>query len=94
MNAKAESVMKTLKVEAIYPMAFETLRRRRTPSPLHRGDLQQGQAPFGARLSEPEAVRGSTLPADWQISSTTAARLQGRTPPKPDPQAAVSRDRR
>jgi len=67
---QGRSFMKTLKVEAVYPMAFENVRgHHRAPSPLHRGGLQQTPAPFSARLFEPATVRGSTHPADWQISS-------------------------
>ena len=47
---------------------------------LHRGGLQQAQAPFGARLSEPAAVRGSTHPADWPNSSLITVHPQGITP--------------
>jgi hypothetical protein len=48
--------------------------RRRTPSPLHRGDLQQSQASFGTRLSEGEHM------AVWQIRSLIFVLPQGRTP--------------
>ena len=41
-NAKAESFMKTLKVEAVYPDGLRDLRRRRRqPSSLHRRGLQR-----------------------------------------------------
>lgn len=38
------------------------------------------QASFGAGISQPAAVRGSTHPADWQNSSLIIVHLQGRTP--------------
>ncbi len=77
-NAKAESFMKTLKVEAVYPMAYETFVDVAENLPtLHRRGLQQAPAPLRARLSEPPAVRGSTHPADGQISSLTPVRPQG-----------------
>ena len=80
-NAKAESFMKTLKVEAVYPMAYETFsRRRRRPSALHRRSLQQPQAPLSPRLSQPQTVRGSPRPADGQISGLISVRPQGPTP--------------
>ena len=80
-NAKAESFMKTLKVEAVYPMAYETVsRRRRRPSTLHQPSLQQPQAPLSPRLSEPQTVRGPPRPADSQISGLIPVRPQGPTP--------------
>ena len=54
-NAKAESFMKTLKVEAIYLEAYETFE-----------DVTRGSA-----------VRGSTRPADGQISSLILSTRRG-----------------
>ena len=77
-NAKAESFMKTLKVEAVYPMAYETFADvADRPSALHRRGLQQPPAPFRARLPEPATVRGSTHPADGQISSLILSAPRG-----------------
>jgi hypothetical protein len=56
-NAKAESFMKTLKVEAVYRMAYNLRGRYSRPSPLHRRGLQHPQTPLRARLSE--RIRGS-----------------------------------
>jgi hypothetical protein len=73
--------MKTLKVEAVYPMAYEYLRRRcRTPSTLHRSSLQQPQAPLSPRLSEPQTVRRPPRPADGQIRGLIPVRPHGPTP--------------
>jgi hypothetical protein len=47
---------------------------------IHRGDLQQSQASFGTRLSEPATVWGRTHPAVWQIRSLIFVLPQGRTP--------------
>ena len=52
-NAMMESFMKTLKVEGVYPMAFETAPgRRRAPAPLHRR-LQQQKTALRPRISQP-----------------------------------------
>ena len=39
-NARAESFMKTLKVEAVYLAAYEVRGRHRRPSEVHRRSLQ------------------------------------------------------
>jgi len=80
-NAKAESFMKTLKVEAVYPMAYETLRRcRRGPSAVHRRGLQPTPSPLRPGLSQPATVRGPQLPAPSQINRLIAVRSEGPTP--------------
>ncbi|WP_353642707.1 IS3 family transposase [Mesorhizobium sp. WSM2239] len=79
-NAKAESFMKTLKVDAVYPWLSRPPRTLPDTSPLHRGGLQQTQAPFGAGISQPAAIRGSAHPADWQNSGLISVHPQGRTP--------------
>jgi putative transposase len=56
-NAKAESFMKTLKVEAVYPMAYETLEDVAEDLPCFTEEVyNKPEAPLGPRLSEPEAV--------------------------------------
>jgi hypothetical protein len=72
---------KTLKVEAVYPMAFETFEEV-TEHLFYFicDDLQQTQTTLSARLSEPAIVRGSTHPVDWQNTGLIIARPQGRTP--------------
>ena len=66
-NAKAESFMKTLKVEAVYLMAYETFEDVGSrSSPLHRRDLQYSQTSLRAGLSEPRAIRGPPRPAICQ----------------------------
>jgi putative transposase len=53
-NAKAESFMKTLKVEGIYPNGVrDTRRRRRKSSPIHRLRLQYPKATLSSRLYQP-----------------------------------------
>ena len=53
-NAKAESFIKTLKVEAVYPMAYETFEDvAPRPAPLHRPRLQPPAAALGPRIPEP-----------------------------------------
>src|SRR5690242_16442149 len=66
-NAKAESFMKTLKVEAVSSR----------PSPLHRRGLQHPQTPLRARLSEPRAIRGSTRPATCQNRRLKLSTIKG-----------------
>ena len=58
-NAKAESFMKTLKVEAVYRMAYKTFEDVTADLPrFHRRGLRHPQTPLRARLSEPRAIRG------------------------------------
>jgi putative transposase len=59
-NAKAESFMKTLKVEAVYLMDYETFAdvAADLPRALHRPSLQYATAPLRTRISEPCRVRG------------------------------------
>jgi putative transposase len=52
-NAKAESFMKTLKVEAVYPMDYETFEDVAADLPHFLDRLQSPAAPLGPRLPEP-----------------------------------------
>ena len=80
-NPKAESFMKTLKVEAVYPMAYETFADVANDLPrIHRQGLQRSSSPLSAGLSQPAAVRGSQSPAYGQISRLTLVRPKGPTP--------------
>ena len=74
--------MKTLKVEAVYPMAYETFADVANDLPkIHRQGLQRSSSPLSAGLSQPAAVRGSQSPAYGQISRLTLVRPKGPTPP-------------
>ena len=76
--AKAESFMKTMKVETVCPMTFENFDDVIDYRPRFIEDVyKKKQAPFGARISEPAAVRGSKHLADWQISSLISVHPQG-----------------
>ena len=65
-NAMMESFMKTLKVEGVYPMAFESAKAGAVqPEPLHR--QQQRETPtLGPRIPEPQPLRGGTAPHPGQ----------------------------
>ena len=76
-NAKAESFMKTLKVEAVYLMAHESFEDVCRPSPLHRRGLQHPQTPLRVRLSKPRAIRGSTRPATCQNRRLKLSTIKG-----------------
>src|SRR5580693_7254167 len=75
-NAKAESFMKTLKVEVSDGLRNIRGRNRRS-SPLPRRGLQSSEAPLCARLSKPRAVRRSPRPAEGQNRSLILSGLRG-----------------
>jgi len=74
-NAKAEGLMKTLEVEAVCPMAFESCDDVAQHLP-HFVQEVYNKHPYGAQLSQAAAVRGSH-PADWQNSGLTMSTLGG-----------------
>jgi hypothetical protein len=77
-NAKAESFMKTMKVEAVYPMAYETFNDVVENLPWFiDGVYDKRRLHSASRLSQPAAVRGPAHPADGQISGLNPVRLEG-----------------
>ena len=66
-NAKAESLIKTLKVEAVYLADYETFEDVSIDLPRFIEEVQNtSQTALCARLSEPRAVRESTRSAPCQ----------------------------
>ena len=77
-NAKAESFMKTLKVEAVYLMAYETFEDVAVDlPPLHRRGLQHSQTPFRVGLYKSRAIRGSIRPATCQDRRLKLSTIRG-----------------
>ena len=77
-NAKAESFMKTLKVEAVYLAAYETFEDVTADLPCFiERRLQQQTTSLSTWLSQPRAVRAPTRPADGQNSGLKLSTLGG-----------------
>ena len=76
-NAMMESFMKTLKVEGVYPMAFESEKDvARHPAALHR-QLPREAPTLGPWLHEPQPFRGETIPQAGQIGRLKLSTLRG-----------------
>lgn len=74
--------MKTLKVEAVYPMTFETFDEVAKQLPGFIDDVLQSTPPaLRARLYQPRAVRGATYPAHGQISRLILSGTRGSLHP-------------
>jgi putative transposase len=78
-NAKAESFMKTLKVEAVYPMAFETFDDIAEQLPRFIDDVYNAACIPRSATSAPCSSR-SNISGPWSNQQSDPVRHQGPTP--------------
>ncbi len=76
-NAKAESFMKTLKVEAVYLMAYETFEDVAVDLPRFIERFTTPATSLRAGLSEPRAIRGPPRPAICQNRRLKLSTIKG-----------------
>lgn len=82
-NAKMESLMKTLKVEGVYPLEFETAKDVRNSSRSLLTSTTPGDFTRRLAISAPNSTKGNT-PGRWSKTSPDPARPNGPTPKNGD----------